>query len=105
LVSYVSNVRAAARDTAAVVRRRVIVHGRVQGVGFRYFVADAARSRGLTGWVQNRPDGLLEAVFEGEADAVEALVRHCEDGPRGAIVTHLVGSDEEPEGLGSFEIR
>jgi acylphosphatase len=86
-------------------RRRVIVHGWVQGVGFRYAVARAAQSRGAAGWVRNRPDGTVEAVFEGEPDAVESLVRLCREGPHGAEVDRADVFEEEPEGLAGFEIR
>lgn len=86
-------------------RRRVIVHGRVQGVGFRVTIARAAQSRGVAGWVRNRPDGSVEAVFEGEPEAVESLVRRCTDGPRLADVTSTEVVDEEAEGLERFEIR
>ncbi len=65
------------------VRRRVIVHGRVQGVGFRFAVARAAEARAVTGWVPNRADGAVEAVFEGEPEPVESLIRFCGSGPRG----------------------
>jgi acylphosphatase len=88
-----------------VVRRKVTVHGRVQGVGFRYAVARAAASRGVAGWVRNRPDGTVEAVFEGEFRAVEALVRLCREGPRGAEVAWADVVEEGPEGLREFEIR
>jgi acylphosphatase len=87
------------------VRRRVTVQGRVQGVGFRYAVARAAASRGVAGWVRNRPDGTVEAVFEGEQATVESLVRLCGDGPRGAEVEAVDTAEEEPEGLATFEIR
>jgi acylphosphatase len=90
---------------SAVVRRRVTVHGRVQGVGFRYSVARAATARAVNGWVRNRPDGAVEGVFEGQPDAVESLVRLCEEGPRGATVERVEAVDEEPEGLQRFEIR
>lgn len=83
----------------------MIVHGRVQGVGFRVTIARAARSRGLAGWVRNRPDGSVEAVFEGERDAVESMVRICAEGPRLADVTSAEVRDEEPEGLERFDIR
>jgi acylphosphatase len=88
-----------------VIRRRVIVHGRVQGVGFRYSVARAAQSRGVTGWVSNRPNGSVEAVFEGEPEAVDSLVRFCREGPRGAVVDQVDVADEEPEGLTRFAVR
>lgn len=87
------------------IRRRVIVHGRVQGVGFRVTVAGAALTRGVAGWVRNRPDGAVEAVLEGEPKPVESLLRLCRDGPRGASVTRVETVAEEPEGLSGFEIR
>lgn len=87
------------------IRRRVIVRGRVQGVGFRYSVARAAQSRGVAGWVSNRPDGTVEAVFEGEPEAVDSLVRFCRDGPRGAAVDRVDVVDEEPEELSRFAVR
>jgi acylphosphatase len=85
-------------------RRRIVVHGRVQGVGFRFAVARRADARGLAGWVRNRPDGTVEAVFEGEADAVEALIRFCREGPRGAFVARVEAVEEPAEGLARFEI-
>ena len=71
----------------------------------------ATRSRGRpgpavsAGWVTNRPDGAVEAVFEGDAEAVESLVRFCREGPRGAEVDRAEVLEEQPEGLASFEIR
>jgi acylphosphatase len=87
-----------------VIRRRVIVHGRVQGVFFRDTTRRMARSRGLGGWVRNTPDGTVEAVFEGEGDAVESMVQWSRDGPRGAVVERVEVIDEEPEGLAEFRI-
>jgi acylphosphatase len=87
------------------VRCRVIVHGRVQGVGFRVFVARAARARGVSGWVRNRPDGTVEAVLEGESGPLESVVRCCGEGPRAAFVEHLERLAEEPERLSGFEVR
>ena len=87
------------------IRRRVIVHGRVQGVFFRDTTRRMARSRGLGGWVRNTPDGKVEAVFEGEGEAVESMVRWSRDGPRGAVVERLEVTDEEPQGLAEFRIR
>ena len=86
-------------------RRHVTVYGFVQGVGFRFAVERAARSRGVSGWVRNRPDGTVEAVFEGETEDVEALVDHCRRGPRGAEVERVDVSAESPEGVAGFEIR
>jgi acylphosphatase len=88
-----------------VIRRRVIAHGRVQGVFFRDTTRRMAQSRGLGGWVRNTPDGTVEAVFEGEDEAVESMVRWSRDGPRGAVVERLEVTHEEPEGLAEFRIR
>ncbi len=87
------------------VRRRVVVHGHVQGVFFRDTCRREATSRGVAGWVTNRPDGAVEAVFEGEAGAVEALVDWCRHGPRGADVDSVEDTPEEPEGLSGFDVR
>lgn len=87
------------------VRRRLIAHGRVHGVGFRASVARAARTRGVAGWARNRADGTVEIVLEGDEEPVESVVRFCRDGPRGASVTDLETSTEQPENLERFEIR
>jgi acylphosphatase len=80
------------------------VQGFVQGVGFRYAVKRAAGSRGVAGWVKNRPDGAVEAVFEGEPEDVEALVGFCRRGPRGAQVSGVYVAEESPEGLVGFRV-
>jgi acylphosphatase len=87
------------------VRRRVLVEGDVQGVFFRDTTRRMALSRGVAGWVTNRPDGSVEAAFEGEHDGVESMVAFCREGPRGADVRKVDVSEEEPEGLSGFEIR
>ena len=69
--------------------RHMVVHGRVQGVGFRAFVEREALRRGLEGWVRNRRDGSVEAVFMGEAAAVAAAIEACRRGPLGARVDVL----------------
>ena len=86
-------------------RRRVVVSGRVQGVGFRAAVSRHARTRGVAGWVRNRPDGAVEAVFEGDDEAVESLVDWCGRGPAGAEVDSLEVSREAPRGEAGFAIR
>jgi acylphosphatase len=86
------------------IRRRVIVHGHVQGVFFRDTVRRMAQQRGVNGWVANRADGTVESVFEGERDAVARLVDFCRDGPRGAYVESIDVFDEEPEGLSHFAV-
>jgi acylphosphatase len=88
-----------------VIRRRVIVHGWVQGVYFRDSVRHRARAANVTGWVRNNRDGTVEAVFEGEPEAVESLVRFAGEGPRGARVDRVEQHDEEPQGLAGFEVR
>ena len=88
-----------------VIRRRVVVHGFVQGVFFRDSVRRLAQQRGVNGWVANRRDGAVEAVFEGEPESVERLVDYCRDGPRGASVDSVDVSDEEPENLSGFSVR
>ncbi|HXD59693.1 MAG TPA: acylphosphatase [Thermoleophilaceae bacterium] len=87
------------------IRRRVVARGRVQGVFFRDSVRRRAQSRGVSGWVSNRSDGAVEAVFEGEPDAVESLVEYSREGPRSAEVSDLEVLDEDPEGLTGFEVR
>jgi acylphosphatase len=86
-------------------RRRVVVQGHVQGIFFRETTRRRALGAHVAGWVRNRPDGTVEAVFEGEPEAVEALVRTCREGPRGAEVDRADTIEEEPEGLASFEVR
>ena len=85
-------------------RRHVIVHGYVQGVGFRFAVERAARSRGVAGWVRNRFDGTVEAVFEGDYEDVEVLVDFCRAGPRGAEVERVDVVAESPEGVAGFRV-
>jgi acylphosphatase len=87
------------------VRRRVVVTGRVQGVFFRDSARDEARRRHVAGWVTNAHDGSVEAVFEGEEDAVTALVEFCRTGPSAAEVEDVEVSAEEPENLEGFEVR
>jgi acylphosphatase len=87
------------------IRRRVVVHGQVQGVFFRDSTRRLAEQHGVAGWVSNRWDGTVEAVFEGDEDAVERLVAFCHKGPRGAQVERVDVADEEPERLGGFSVR
>ena len=87
------------------VRRRAIVHGRVQGVFFRDSVRERANAHGVAGWVCNRSDGAVEAVLEGPEEAVLRVLRFMETGPPQAEVSGVQVADEEPEGLSGFEIR
>jgi acylphosphatase len=87
-----------------VIRRHVDVSGRVQGVWFRQACAERARMAGLAGWVRNRRDGQVEAVFEGDEDRVRAMVDWCRQGPERALVTAVEVTAEEPEGLTGFRV-
>ena len=86
-------------------RKRVIAHGRVQGVFFRDSTRQRAEAAGVSGWVANRPDGTVEAVFEGDEEAVARLVEWMNDGPRSASVSQTEVNEEEPEGLSGFDVR
>jgi acylphosphatase len=86
-------------------RRRVVIHGLVQGVFFRDTVRQRARSTGVAGWVRNNWNGTVEAVFEGDEGAVERLVAFCRHGPRGAHVERVEVVEESPEDLRGFEIH
>jgi acylphosphatase len=68
---------------------RVVIHGRVQGVWYRAWTVEQARHRRLAGWVRNRRDGTVEAVFAGEPEAVEAMIEACRTGPKRARVTDI----------------
>ncbi len=78
------------------VRRRYVISGRVQRVGFRFFTEDAASREGLNGWVQNLPDGRVEIEAEGEAEAVERFERNIRRGPPGARVSDVQVDDAAP---------
>jgi acylphosphatase len=87
------------------IRRRAIVHGRVQGVFFRDSTRERANAHGVAGWVSNRSDGAVEAVLEGPPDAVQRVLRFLETGPPNASVDHVDVSEEPPEGLTGFSVR
>ena len=85
-------------------RRHVRAHGRVQGVFFRDSVRREAARRGVAGWARNCADGTVEAVFEGDEDAVEAMIEFCRAGPGHSQVSRLDVAREEPEGLNGFDV-
>ena len=87
------------------IRNRVMVSGRVQGVFFRDTLRRLAQQHGVTGWVRNLPDGRVEAVLEGPAENVGRLVEWAHHGPRLAVVDHIDVQAEPPEGLKGFRIR
>ena len=86
-------------------RKRVVVHGSVQGVFFRDTMRRLAEQRSVGGWVRNNRDGTVEAVLEGDESALERLLAFAHEGPRGAQVERVEIFDEEPEGLQGFAIR
>jgi acylphosphatase len=88
-----------------VVRYRVLVSGRVQGVFFRDTCRRLAIENGVAGWVRNLPDGRVEAVFEGAAEDVGRLVEWARHGPRLAVVDHVTVEPEPPEGLRAFLVK
>jgi acylphosphatase len=84
---------------------RVKVLGRVQGVSFRWYAAEEAERLGVTGWVRNEPDGSVAGQFEGDDEAVEALVAWCRHGPSYAAVRDVAVTATGPTGAVAFEIR
>ena len=87
------------------IRYRVLLRGRVQGVFFRDSCQRMAREHGVSGWVRNLPDGRVEAVFEGRAEDVHRLVDWARRGPPHAVVTDVALQAEQPEGLSTFLVR
>ncbi len=87
-----------------IVRRSVVVHGRVQGVWFRESARRRATELGVGGWVRNRSDGAVEAEVEGDAEAVEVLVSWFRHGPSGAHVERLELEEREPRGESGFTV-
>ncbi len=85
-------------------RVRVLVSGDVQGVGFRWACRTEAAARGVSGFVRNRPDGQVEAAFEGPADEVERLVTWCREGPAWGRVDTVEVAEESPTGESGFRI-
>ncbi|HVA04553.1 MAG TPA: acylphosphatase [Acidimicrobiales bacterium] len=92
-------------QATAVIRRRVLIHGQVQGVGFRASCLGRAAAAGLGGWVRNTERGEVEAAFEGPVHDVEGLVQWCRNGPSWARVDGIDVIDEEPRGETTFTIR
>ncbi|HET9369044.1 MAG TPA: acylphosphatase [Vicinamibacterales bacterium] len=88
-----------------IVARRYVITGRVQGVGYRFFVSEAARVEGLHGWVENRPDGAVEARVEGDRESVIRFERQLRRGPSHARVEEVQAFDEAPAGSHGFIVR
>lgn len=87
------------------IRRRVVVHGLVQGVFFRDTCRQEAQRRGVAGWVENANDGTVRAEFEGPREAVEELLSWCRRGPSRAHVSRVEVTDLPPTAADTFEIR
>jgi acylphosphatase len=87
------------------VRAHVLISGRVQGVCFRAYTVDEATAAGVTGWVRNTSDGRVEAAFEGEQPAVEAIIAWCRKGPPAARVNNVEVVWGAPKGEQGFGIR
>lgn len=85
-----------------IVARRLEISGRVQGVGFRYFVTRCARQQGLRGWVRNRSDGSLEALLIGEEAAVATVTEQCRRGPPMGRVDRLDVASAQDDGSTDF---
>jgi acylphosphatase len=86
--------------------RRLLVSGRVQGVGFRWFVHDAAQREGISGWVRNLPDGRVEVFLEGDLEAVNRVDGKVRRGPSSARVQDVLAHDEPPAGdMREFHIK
>jgi acylphosphatase len=85
----------------------VLIYGRVQGVGFRAWTCHQAQLHGLEGWVRNRQDGAVEAVFSGPEELVDAMLKACRQGPRGSVVDRVEQFEIDHQGLGdpgTFEV-
>ena len=85
-------------------RRRVIVHGFVQGVGYRYTARHEAMRLGVSGWIRNRADGTVEAEIEGDEASVTAMLDWLATGPPGAVVRSTEASEVEPTGDRTFRV-
>jgi len=88
-----------------VIRRHLVITGRVQGVFYRGWMVGQARALGIDGWVRNRIDGSVEAVVAGAPEAVDAIIAYCREGPSAARVGHIAIDDAPRENLNGFEQR
>lgn len=87
-------------------QRHIKIHGKVQGVGYRFFATRVARRLGLKGWIQNNRDGSVEAAVEGEKSAIDDWIEELKEGPRYAEVTHIDQESKDPTGtLPDFDVK
>jgi acylphosphatase len=85
--------------------RRLVIRGRVQGVGYRYALLDAAAALGVSGWVRNRRDGSVEALVQGDPAQIDAIVAWCRQGPPAARVSEVEVLATVGEAQSGFELR
>jgi len=86
--------------------RHIYIHGKVQGVGYRFFATRVARRLGLKGWIQNNRDGTVEALVEGEKAAIDEWIEEIREGPRYAEVTKIDAEVRDFSGkLGDFDVK
>jgi len=86
--------------------RHIRIHGKVQGVGYRFYATRVARRLGLKGWIQNLRDGSVEALIEGEPEAIDEWIDDVREGPRYAEVTKIDQEVREYSGkLGDFDVK
>lgn len=96
--------KAKAKAEEKIIAVRVVIEGRVQGVGFRWWIAEWANSRGLEGWVRNRREGTVEALFYGPEKTVRGMVEFCNEGPPAARIRKIKEyADEAPDDPGFHE--
>jgi acylphosphatase len=97
---------ASTKDQSPVQTRRFIVRGRVQGVGFRWFVEREAHLLKIAGWVRNNADGTVEVLAQGRRDKLAGMKSRLQEGPRAARVDNVQESEaEQVAGLSSFQVR
>jgi acylphosphatase len=87
------------------IARLLRISGRVQGVGFRFYMQRKAAEAGVNGWVRNRLDGTVEAVVEGSPEAVDRMITWARRGPSSAVVSDIRITETTPQGAGEFEAR
>ena len=94
------------RTEVTTLAKRYVIRGRVQGVGFRWFVEYEAHMLQVAGWVRNNPNGTVEVIAQGSREQLAGLHQRLREGPRAARVDHVEVSDAEPvPGMASFQIR
>jgi acylphosphatase len=89
---------------SSAVRRRLVISGRVQGVGYRAWLGRKARTAGLVGEVRNRDDGCVEAILQGPLESIDQVIRRCRSGPLLARVSNLETTEESPQPCSVFRM-